>query len=58
MSWYCEEDLNLQRTIDGIKIEMEKALKQIEICEETEESEWSTKRLKRDVENFLEDWCR
>lgn len=59
MGWICEEDEKLQRIIDDLKEQMKDALVQIAVCQTTDNSDWSAKRLKdlrRDIENFMEEY--
>lgn len=60
MSWYSEEDEKLQNAIDSIKDDLYFILECVKMCEESEDSEWSTrslKEIKRTITQFIEDHC-
>lgn len=57
MAFYNIHDIELDNQIEIIKEELNKALDIIRECEKDDNSEYSTKHLKRDIERFLKDYC-
>ena len=56
MSFYNDNDIQLNKIVNEIKECMEEALEIINNCENDRASEYNTYNLKKDIERFLEDY--
>ena len=55
MSFYNDNDIQLNKIVNEIKEYMEEALEIINNCENDQASEYNIYNLKRDIKRFLED---
>lgn len=56
MSFCGSEDKKLNEMLIEIGKLMNEVLDQIEVCDNND-TDFDTRRLRRDVERFVEDWC-
>ena len=56
MSFCGSEDKKLNKMLIEIGELMNEVLDQIEVCDNND-TDFDTRRLRRDVERFVEDWC-
>ena len=55
MSWYCDCDIELQRSLDNLREACAEVLEKADACNEAEESEFDTSRVIKVVSRVMED---